>query len=122
MERIEISTIRPGLRFSKPVFFDDEKYMFIEAGIHVKPYHVAALTKWRIPFLLSDGHVLAEGEPVPDEPEFIDSVETLDSLEEVEEVSDLDSEPVELGEASEPSDLAETLEGDADILEFLGDL
>lgn len=91
MERIEISAIKTGLRFTKPVFFDDGKNMFIEAGIHIKPYHVAALTKWSIPFLLSDGRALEEGEELPEEVDSIEELDDVDTLEEVEEVSGMEN-------------------------------
>lgn len=113
MERIEISTIRPGLRFTKPVFFDDGKNMFIEAGIHIKPYHVAALTKWHIPFLLSDGHVLEEGEEVPDETDSIDDLDSLDSVEEIDEIEQVD----EIEEVSALDDLTEALDADIESAE-----
>ena len=80
MDRIEISSIKPGIRFSKPVFFDDGKNMFIESGISIKPYHLAALTKWHIPYLLSDGRIMTENEKVQEE------IDELD-LEELEEDS-----------------------------------
>lgn len=89
MERIEISAIKPGIRFSKPVFFDDGKNMFIESGITVKPYHMAALTKWHIPFLLSDGHVMEKDEELPPE-ELGDVIEELSEAEEIEEVEDIE--------------------------------
>lgn len=89
MERIEISNIVPGLRFSKPVFFDDGKNMFIEAGITIKPYHISALSKWKIPFLLSNGHIMKEGEVLPEEPLEENVPDLLECLE-------LAEEPVEL--------------------------
>lgn len=89
MERIEISNIVPGLRFSKPVFFDDGKNMFIEAGITIKPYHISALSKWKIPFLLSDGHIMKDGEVISEESFEEEIPDLLESLE-------LAEEPVEL--------------------------
>lgn len=103
MERIEISTIKPGIRFSKPVFFDDGKNMFIESGIFVKPYHMAALTKWHIPFLLSDGHVMADDEEL--EPEELSA-------------PDLDDEGAEL---TEELDAVEMLD-DGNSIDFLEEL
>ncbi len=130
MERIDISSIKPGIRFSKPVFFDDGKYMFIESGISIKPYHLAALSKWRIPFLLSDGHILAENEEIDEDSEQL--LEDLDSVEEIQdvtdEIQDLQSEnstenlndelaPVEMLESDlEP---IEVLDNQVDFLEEL---
>ncbi|MCQ2584286.1 MAG: hypothetical protein MJ185_01745 [Treponema sp.] len=100
MERIEISAIKPGIRFSKPVYFDDGKNMFIESGITVKPYHMAALTKWRIPFLLSDGHIMAPDEELSEEErsdsfDELDSVEAAEDFEVLEDVEDLDEDGTE---------------------------
>ena len=50
--------ITEGVCFSAPVFFDDGKNMFLAAGKPAKPYHLAALKTWNIPFLLTVGHVL----------------------------------------------------------------
>ncbi|MCQ2573858.1 MAG: phosphohydrolase [Treponema sp.] len=96
MEKIEISRIKPGIRFSQPVFFDDGKNMFIESGISVKPYHLAALTKWHIPFLLSNGHILAENETIQEEieelSEILDEIESAQELDESAElIQELDS-------------------------------
>ncbi len=87
MNRLEISSIKIGMRFSKPVFFDDGKNMFIESDISVKPYHIASLSKWRIPFLLTEGHVMIEGEKLEPEIEEIPSVD--EELEEISEIEEL---------------------------------
>ena len=87
MDRLDISSIKVGMRFSKPVFFDDGKNMFIESDISVKPYHIAALSKWSIPFLLTEGHVMVEGEKLEPEVEEIPSIE--EDLEEVSEIEEL---------------------------------
>ncbi|MCF0243030.1 MAG: phosphohydrolase [Treponema sp.] len=83
MDRIEISNIKVGMRYSKPIFFDDGKNMFIESGVSIKPHHMAALTKWKIPFLLSDGRLLGEGETAEEELPALDEIEDLDELEEL---------------------------------------
>ena len=54
--------IKEGMRFSAPVFFDDGKNMFLAAGRPAKPYHLAALKNWNVPFLLTVGHVLSQAE------------------------------------------------------------
>lgn len=110
MERIEISTIKPGIRFSKPVFFDDGKNMFIESGIFIKPYHMAALTKWHIPFLLSDGHIMEADEELVEEPE---------ELFEAEELPEVELEVTE--DLTEELDAVESLETGVSI-DFLEDL
>jgi len=113
MERIEVSTIETGIRFSKPVYFDDGKNMFIESGITVKPYHLNALAKWRIPFLLSDGHIMAEDEELIEEPEELADAEEmveeeLSEIEDLEEPEDLSVE--DLQDAGDLADAADFLE------------
>ena len=98
MTRLDITSVKTGMRFSKPVFFDDGRNMFIESGVTVKPYHMSSLTRWNVPFLLTEGHPLAEGEELPVEPQPkksnpFDSViesENIEEIEDFDEVEDLD--------------------------------
>ncbi len=60
--KLECSKIIEGVRFSKPVFFNDGKNMFLAAGCPAKKYHMEALRRWEIPFLWTDG---VEVEDVP---------------------------------------------------------
>lgn len=60
--RIECNTIRPGIMFSQPVFFDDGKCMFLAAKHPAKEYHVDCLRRWKIPFLVTAGKELTEKE------------------------------------------------------------
>ena len=75
--------IKEGMRFSAPVFFDDGKNMFLAAGKPAKPYHLAALKNWNVPFLLTVGHVLSQAE-----------IETQTSahLEDVDELEPIDDD------------------------------
>ena len=66
MTKFDSAQIKVGMRFSKPVFFDDGVSMFIESGITVKPYHLVAISRWSIPFLLTDGRPLGEDEKFVD--------------------------------------------------------
>jgi len=83
--KIKSSDIKEGMRFSAPVFFDDGKNMFLAEGKAAKPYHIVALKRWAIPYLLTYGHLLenggdmlpSEGQPVED----IDPVEDLEPFE-----------------------------------------
>ncbi len=63
--KLECSRITEGVRFSKPVFFNDGKNMFLAAGCPAKKYHLAALERWEIPFLWTDGDELVD---IPDVP------------------------------------------------------
>ncbi len=53
--KLECSSIIEGIRFDKPVFFNDGKNMFLAAGCPAKKYHLEALRRWEIPFLWTDG-------------------------------------------------------------------
>lgn len=91
MERLNVSSIHVGVCFSEPVFFDDGKNMFLSGGKQAKPYHVAALEQWKIPFLLTDGKEIdpkdyvapVEKKPIVNDFSAVD-VEELDDLEELE--------------------------------------
>ena len=100
-KKIPCSAIAVGVRFSDAVFFDDGESMFLAPGKPAKEYHVACLSRWKIPFLLSCGRLLGDDEPyIPPEPE-----EVLEEIEEVEEADDLvaleacDAEPALYGSA-----------------------
>lgn len=55
-QKIDCSRIKVGVVFSEPVYFDDGQNMFLAKNRPAKPYHVAALKRWKIPFLLTVGH------------------------------------------------------------------
>ena len=89
------SQLRIGMRFSQPVFFDDGKNMFLAQGKALKPYHIAALSRWHIDSVLTSGHQLSEEEcaalqkatpDTSDDIEELDEVEEIEALEEVEEI------------------------------------
>lgn len=58
--RINSSDIQIGMAFTAPVFFDDGKNMFLAEKKPVKQYHVNALKRWSIPFLLTYGTLIGE--------------------------------------------------------------
>jgi hypothetical protein len=96
--KINAGDIKEGMCFSAPVFFDDGKNMFLAEGKTVKTYHVAALKRWSIPYVLTYGHELnAVPAPVPAAGVAAaaksDDVGELEELEEVEEVEPLDDPP-----------------------------
>ena len=62
-EKIDCNQISIGVRFSAPVFFDDGINMFLAEGHSAKQYHVAALKRWNIPYLLTEGHKLEDYVP-----------------------------------------------------------
>jgi hypothetical protein len=91
--RIDSNDIKEGMRFSAPVFFDDGKNMFLAEGKSVKSYHVAALKRWSIPYLLTYGHEIdSTGKlsrravvPVTGEDEEPQELEELEEAEPVDE-------------------------------------
>ncbi len=60
--KIDISTMKVGIYYSAPVFFEDGKNMFLAAGMKTKPYHIRALKTWNIPYLLTKGHPISPDE------------------------------------------------------------
>ena len=58
-QRIACDTITEGVRFSAPVYFNDGENMFLAANHAAKKYHVAALKRWEIPFLWTEGTQLS---------------------------------------------------------------
>lgn len=55
MKKVEKSRIKEGICFNKPVFFEDGENMFLAPNHPVKRYHMQALARWSVPFLLSEG-------------------------------------------------------------------
>ncbi|MBP5359756.1 MAG: phosphohydrolase [Treponema sp.] len=89
LSRISCSEITEGVSYSSPVFFDDGKNMFLAPHQAAKKYHVRALDRWKVPFLVTAGHKEAKSQnqaatksiPEPED-DFLD-------VEEVEELEDL---------------------------------
>lgn len=82
--KITCDEIKLGMRFSAPVFFDDGENMFLAEGKTAKPYHISALKRWSVPFLLTFGHVIDDTIDSKDQKaEEIDELEELEELEEI---------------------------------------
>ena len=58
--KINCNDVKLGVRFSAPVFFEDGKNMFLASGKEAKPYHIFAINRWKIPFLLTCGNILPD--------------------------------------------------------------
>ncbi len=56
LNKISVDSIYEGVVFSSPVYFDDGENMFIAAYHPARHYHIMALKRWNIPYLLSSGH------------------------------------------------------------------
>ncbi len=91
MKRLDTNSIHVGICFSEPVFFDDGKNMFLAAGRKAKPYQVAALTRWKIPYLLTNGVEIDPSEYKPPVEKTLEKDISLneDSFDNVEELEDL---------------------------------
>jgi hypothetical protein len=78
--------LKAGMRFSAPIFFDDGENMFLAEGKPVKQYHLMALMRWSVPFLLTYGSLLSIASQSESE-----STEDLEPLEELtpEEIPEL---------------------------------
>ena len=78
--KIDCKELKLGMRFSAPVFFDDGENMFLGEEKAVKNYHINAIQRWKIDYLLTYGHLVTEGKTAAP-----DSIYMLEDLEEVEE-------------------------------------
>lgn len=84
--KISCDEIKVGVTFSAPVFFDDGENMFLAEGKSAKQYHVAALARWNIPYLLTYGHVVSGDEPVTGGLCEIEPIEEVEEVAPVEEI------------------------------------
>lgn len=76
--KIDSSSIKLGMRFSAPVFFEDGQNMFLAEGKPARQYHLDSIARWDVPYLLTFGHVINSIEERSDE----DSEELLEVIEE----------------------------------------
>lgn len=83
--KINCSDIAIGVRFSAPVFFDDGVNMFLAEGKSAKPYHLATLKRWKVPYLLTYGHIMHDFDPQGTNKVDDEDVEELEVLEEVDD-------------------------------------
>lgn len=79
--KIDCKELKVGMRFSAPVFFDDGENMFLGEEKSIKNYHIEAIQKWHIDYLLTYGKLVSDSAV-----EGTDSLYMLEDLEEVEEV------------------------------------
>ena len=96
--KIECSEIKLGMKFPAPVFFDDGENLFIAENKTVKAYHIAALSRWNIPFLLLSDDNSSDLEELDDTPlEEICELEDVSDAEDLDDVDDVeDLEVIEL--------------------------
>ena len=82
LKKVFRNEITEGMRFSAPVFFDDGENMLVSKGVPIKARELMALDRWKIPFVLTAGNALREGEKI----ETVDEPEELSDLDEMESV------------------------------------
>lgn len=89
--KIDSNVIKVGIMFNEPVFFHDGKNMFLGANRRAKPYHVAALKRWNIPYLLTSGNPLSEDQilALDNEVEDLEEVEEFEDAEALEELEEI---------------------------------
>ena len=88
--RIKCTDITEGVSYSSPVFFDDGKNMFLAPHQTAKKYHIKALTRWRVPFLVTAGHQELKSQVQNESPAAeLETVEDFLDVEEIEEVEEL---------------------------------
>ncbi len=77
--RINAQDIKLGMRFTAPVFFDDGENMFLAEEKSIKNYHLLALKRWNVRYLLTYGRLLDSNSDETSEYDY-----DLEELEEVE--------------------------------------
>lgn len=103
-KKIDGRELKLGMKFSAPVFFDDGENMFLAEEKTIKQYHIQAVSRWKIPYLLTFGRILDGSES--DKFDDLEELEELDNWEEVEEVEEVE-EAEELEEVEEVEELEE---------------
>ena len=90
MSKISAADAKLNMMFSAPVFFDDGKNMFLAPHQTAKKYHIKALTRWRVPFLVTAGHQELKSQVQNESPAAeLETVEDFLDVEEIEEVEEL---------------------------------
>lgn len=86
MTKINSTEIRLGTVFSENVFFYDGECMFLGKNKPAKAFHLFAIKRWNIPYLLTNGKKLTEEQIEKLKQESISSKDDIQELEELEEL------------------------------------
>ena len=80
------------MRFSAPVFFDDQENIFLAEGKEIRKFHLQALIRWNIEYVFTYGQLLMKSEDNSEKSlvEELPEVEELENLEEVDDLEPLD--------------------------------
>ena len=84
LTKIKCDQITEGVCFSAPVFFEDGVNMFLAANHPARRYHMMALQRWNVPFLITAGQKVQPGTDAMPSSELIDDFDTLEEVEELE--------------------------------------
>ncbi len=88
MTHINATSLKKGMLFSAPLFFDDEKNMFLAERFPVERFHLETIKRWRIRTLCTFGEELDSSQIKKEVA--VEEVEILDELEEIEDAEDLE--------------------------------
>ena len=75
MKIIKVSELKPGLKFNKPVFVDEENIL-VPAGLVVKEKDIERLKSWGIEEVRTEGGILSETDEAVSDKHGFDSLLT----------------------------------------------
>jgi len=84
--KIKSDQITEGVCYSAPVFFEDGVNMFLAANHPAKKYHIIALNRWNVQFLVTSGKKI-EGVPA----QVNDSIQEIDASEFDTDIGELEA-------------------------------
>ena len=94
MNNIDAMSLKKGMMFSAPLFFDDGKNMFITEKCPIEKFHLETIKRWKIKTLVTFGKEITlaelEAEKAAEKVEVVEVLDDLEVLEELEEVEDLE--------------------------------
>lgn len=63
-QHIKIEDLKKNTRFSQDVFFEDGHCLLLSAGNPLGDRELRALRQWKIPFVVTEGNILKDGEEI----------------------------------------------------------
>lgn len=69
MRSIKVDDLKPGMKFSKPVFMDGEN-LLVPEGIEIKQKDIDRLLRWEVGEVQTDGETLSENSETPQDKNF----------------------------------------------------
>lgn len=113
LNKIKVNELEVGSRYSAPIFFDDGQNMLLNANTPITDYEIGVLKQWKIPYVVTAGRIIPEGETFKPEPaseleRLIDEAEEIEELEELDEFDGME----ELSEVEDKTTVSDTAESD----------